>query len=135
MKGAMTEPSPSTSSPPRAHIITSIGTNQYFFRARRKSQSSLTKSTISGSILLGHGSDGRITLNPIACRTIINTEAQRIFPGQPQDHAGRQQHAEEHDCQQNGVHHVGQCQPEPSPHPVERAEKRCREPSEKKDSK
>src|SRR5215211_4808264 len=101
MNGAIAEPWASTSNPPRAHITTSTGISQYFFRARIKSQSSLTKSIIYGSILLGHGSDRRIAPNPVACRTLINTKAQRIFPSQPQDYAGRQHHAEEHDRQQN----------------------------------
>src|SRR5215213_9315357 len=129
----MAEPSASTSSPPRTHIITSTGNNQYFFRALRKSQNSLTKSIICCSILLGHGSDGRAAPNPVACRALINTETQWVFPGHPQEHAGGHQHGKKQDCQHNRIHHPGQRQPEPSPDPVEWAEKRCRKPGEEED--
>src|SRR5487761_812445 len=127
MKGAIADPSTSTSSPPSTQTMTITGVNQYFLRLRRKSQNSLIKSSIDFSKLLGHRGLSlalRGAVKPITRPLRLETQAQRIVAGPPHDHAHRGQHRKEQYGHDHRADDPGKSQRQPSPSAVERAQQR-----------
>src|SRR5471030_1604512 len=98
MKGAITEPLVSTTSPPKTTIMVRIGNSQNFFLTRINRQSSATKSIFVLLELIAHRL-GRWTRglshDPVAVRVRLPFEPQRVLPHHAHDQSGRQNRAEE----------------------------------------
>src|SRR5579871_3193857 len=96
MKGAMTDPWLKTSTTPSSAMTSSTGSNHCFLRDRRKAQSSVKNvngpSSIHAREVIGRGPTG-LPRDPVAARTRIAPQPQRVLAGHPGDQPDGGHHA------------------------------------------
>src|SRR5258706_8787864 len=130
MKGATAEPWVSTTSPPRATMITTIGHSQYFLRARMKRHRSFTSDSIVALpgflelVLHRVRPRGRLVRDPIALRGGLAAQAQQVLAEKPEYQAHRHDRHREHEAHQQRIDYCVQQLPDPGPQPVERGKGR-----------
>src|SRR5258706_4169636 len=109
MKGATAEPWVSTTSPPRATMITTIGHSQYFFRARMKRKKSFTSDSIVALpaflelILHRVRPRGRLARDPVTSRRGLAAQAQQVLAEKPEREPHRHDRHREHEAHQQRI--------------------------------
>src|ERR1700731_1078675 len=131
MKGAITEPLVSTTSPPNTTIMIRTGNSQNFLRTRINRQSSATKSISCPLKLISHGLgrwSGRLPRDPVAFRVRLPFEPQQILAHHAHDETGRQNRAVEDQRHHHGVDDAMQQQSELQPYQIKRLKDRRTKP-------
>src|SRR5438477_10270373 len=123
MKGATAEPWPKITSAPNRANKTRIGSNQNFFRVRRKAQSSIRNVTLFSSLerlieTIGRGARWA-ALDPIAGRPRWPLEPQGILAHQSHDGSARRQRPEKQQPHDERRRHLVQKVAEASPQSVQ----------------
>src|SRR5512146_3067655 len=125
MNGATALPSVSTISPAKTASMTTIGSSQYFFRNRRKSQSSRSTGIMDSSELLAHrvrGRSRRPAVDPVGGGRAVDPEPEQVLAQQPQHQGHRRDRTVEQQRHDGKRDEPLQEQAQPEPEAVERAQ-------------